>query len=43
MLSLFTALQKHYKVLQATALDRPDTDIEDKTLPKTEQMHLVRI
>ncbi|KAI9235958.1 MAG: SPOC like C-terminal domain-containing protein [Podila humilis] len=33
-------LQKHFKVLQATALDRPDTDIEDKTLPKTEQMHL---
>ncbi|KAG0031071.1 X-ray repair cross-complementing protein 6 [Podila clonocystis] len=34
------SLQKHYKVLQATALDRPDTDIEDKTLPKTEQMHM---
>ncbi|KAF9412012.1 X-ray repair cross-complementing protein 6 [Podila epigama] len=32
-------LQKHYKVLQATALDRQDTDIDDKTLPKTEQMH----
>ncbi|KAF9090607.1 X-ray repair cross-complementing protein 6 [Mortierella sp. AM989] len=33
------SLQKHYKVLQATALNQPDTDIDDKTLPKTEQMH----
>ncbi|KAG0005266.1 X-ray repair cross-complementing protein 6 [Modicella reniformis] len=33
------SLQKHYKVLQATALNQRDTDIDDKTLPKTEQMH----
>ncbi|KAG0207556.1 X-ray repair cross-complementing protein 6 [Mortierella sp. GBA30] len=33
------ALQKHYKVLQATALNQRDMDIDDKTLPKTEQMH----
>ncbi|KAG0369940.1 SPOC like C-terminal domain-containing protein [Gamsiella multidivaricata] len=33
------SLQKHYKVLQATALNQPDMDIDDKTLPKTEQMH----
>lgn len=33
------SLQKHYKVLQATALNQQDTDIDDKTLPKTEQMH----
>ncbi|KAI8354817.1 SPOC like C-terminal domain-containing protein [Mortierella sp. GBAus27b] len=32
-------LQKHYKVLQATALNQRDMDIDDKTLPKTEQMH----
>ncbi|KAG0045857.1 X-ray repair cross-complementing protein 6 [Gryganskiella cystojenkinii] len=32
-------LQKHYKVLQATALNQQDMDIDDKTLPKTEQMH----
>ncbi|KAF9196946.1 X-ray repair cross-complementing protein 6 [Haplosporangium sp. Z 11] len=32
-------LQKHYKVLQATALNHRDMDIDDKTLPKTEQMH----
>ncbi|ORZ22807.1 SPOC like C-terminal domain-containing protein [Lobosporangium transversale] len=33
------SLQKHYKVLQATALNQLDMDIDDKTLPKTEQMH----
>ncbi|KAF9431936.1 X-ray repair cross-complementing protein 6 [Entomortierella beljakovae] len=33
------SLQKHYKVLQATALNQRDMDIDDKTLPKTEQMH----
>ncbi|KAF9582574.1 X-ray repair cross-complementing protein 6 [Lunasporangiospora selenospora] len=31
-------LQKHYKVLQATALNQRDLDIDDKTLPKTKQM-----
>ena len=35
------ALQKHYKVLQATALNQRDMDIDDKTLPKTENMHVV--
>ncbi|KAI1319829.1 X-ray repair cross-complementing protein 6 [Mortierella claussenii] len=34
------SLQKHYKVLQATALNQRDMDIDDKTLPKTEQMHV---
>ncbi|KAF9096528.1 X-ray repair cross-complementing protein 6 [Mortierella sp. AD031] len=33
------SLQKHYKVLQATALNQSDMDIDDKTLPKTEQIH----
>ncbi|KAF8979016.1 X-ray repair cross-complementing protein 6 [Entomortierella lignicola] len=33
------SLQKHFKVLQATALNQRDMDIDDKTLPKTEQMH----
>ncbi|KAG0244418.1 X-ray repair cross-complementing protein 6 [Actinomortierella wolfii] len=32
------ALQKHYKVLQATALDQQDQDIEDQTLPHNEQI-----
>lgn len=36
------ALQKHYKVLQATALNQQDMDIDDKTLPKTKQMHEVK-
>ncbi|KAK3842166.1 MAG: SPOC like C-terminal domain-containing protein [Linnemannia gamsii] len=33
------ALQKHYKVLQATALNQTDMDIDDKTLPKTTQIY----
>ncbi|KAF9171993.1 X-ray repair cross-complementing protein 6 [Mortierella sp. AD010] len=33
------SLQKHYKVLQATALNQQDIEIDDKTLPKTEQIH----
>ncbi|KAG0296956.1 X-ray repair cross-complementing protein 6 [Dissophora globulifera] len=32
------SLQKHFKVLQATALNQRDMDIDDKSLPKTEQM-----
>jgi ATP-dependent DNA helicase 2 subunit 1 len=32
-------LQKHYKVLQATALNQTDMDIDDKTLPKTQQIY----
>ncbi|KAI8598353.1 SPOC like C-terminal domain-containing protein [Dissophora ornata] len=34
------SLQKHYKVLQATALNQRDMDIDDKTLPKTESMQV---
>ncbi|KAG0268258.1 X-ray repair cross-complementing protein 6 [Actinomortierella ambigua] len=33
------ALQKHYKVLQATALDQQDQEIDDQTLPHTEQIY----
>ncbi|KAF9931124.1 X-ray repair cross-complementing protein 6 [Linnemannia zychae] len=33
------SLQKHYKVLQATALNQNDMDIDDKTLPKTQQIY----
>ncbi|KAF9977627.1 X-ray repair cross-complementing protein 6 [Actinomortierella ambigua] len=32
------ALQKHYKVLQATALDQQDQEIDDQTLPHTEKI-----
>ncbi|KAF9130438.1 X-ray repair cross-complementing protein 6 [Mortierella sp. 14UC] len=33
------ALQKHYKVLQATAMNQTDMEIDDKTLPKTTQIY----